>query len=262
MFKKYNNYILDLDGTIYIDGKPIKEIIKQLNMLVADGCSILFLTNNTSVNKNIYISKLLNLGLKFVDHSNILTPIDIFILYAIQNKINSAFYLLPLNVIEYIQNNNGPTHEINHPEIVLVGFDKELTYSKLQTASELINKNIPFYVTHIDYACPSLGGPIPDCGAISESIIHTTQKKPLTHFGKPSELMANYLINYLNNSSNKEAVIIGDRYYTDIKLGSLIKIDTVHVHTGEQNIIPEIGYEATYEYDNISKFIECQYIKR
>lgn len=261
MNSKYNFFILDLDGTVYVDGKPIEDIISQLNLLVFEGCNVIFLTNNTSVDKEVYVQKLTALGLKFVDHRNIITPIDIFIDYCKVNNIKNAYYLLPKLVVDNVEANSGPIHENINPEIVLVGFDKELTYPKLQRASEFINNGVPYYITHIDYTCPSALGPIPDCGAIASIILNTTEVDPVNHFGKPGKLMANHISAILNNF-NCRAVLIGDRYYTDIKLGSILKIDTVHVNTGEKNKLPEINHEPTYEFENISEFIKWQYISK
>jgi 4-nitrophenyl phosphatase len=264
MSNKYNFYILDLDGTVYVDGKPIEDIISQLNQLFLEGCTIIFLTNNTSIDKVIYVQKLIDLGLKFVKPINIITPIDIFIEYCKSKNIKNAYYLLPKLVVDNIEIISGPLQENDNPEIVLVGFDKELTYSKLQRASEFINSGIPYYITHIDYACPSTLGPIPDCGAIASTILHTTEVEPRNHFGKPGELMANHIRAILDdaNNLNNNAVLIGDRYYTDIKLGSILKIDTVHVNTGEKNKLPEIDHKPTYEFENISEFIRWQYTSK
>ncbi|MNL17816.1 hypothetical protein D3C87_1389350 [compost metagenome] len=65
-----------------------------------------------------------------------------------------------------------------------------------------------------------------------------------------------------SNYDASSAVLIGDRYYTDIKLGKLLNIDTVHVNTGEQNKSPEVNYEPTFEFQDISEFIEWQYTSK
>lgn len=260
----YNFYILDLDGTVYVDGIPIKNVISQLNQIHLEGGFVLFLTNNTSVNKDEYISKLNHLGLTFVKDRNVLTPIDIFLDYSKKQNINSCFYLLPNSVVENIILNGGPLQDVVNPEMILVGFDKELTYLKTQKACELINEGVPYYITHIDFSCPSSNGPIPDCGAIASIISHTTDKNWINHFGKPGDYMAERIISIINNCGFEyiSPVLIGDRYYTDIKLGKLINIDTVHVNTGEQNKTPEKNYEPTYEFENISEFIKWQYITK
>jgi HAD superfamily hydrolase (TIGR01450 family) len=259
---KYNFFIFDLDGTIYVDGIAIGNIISQLNQLNYEECTILFLTNNTSVDKKEYIDKLNKLGLDFVTIKNILTPIDIFLSFANDQKINTCFYLLPDKVVEDIHLLGGPKFNDINPEIVLIGFDKELTYYKTQKACELINKNIPYYITHIDYACPSSLGPIPDCGAIASMVLQTTEKKWVDNFGKPGDLMSEAILKLIKSKDLESisAVLVGDRYYTDIKLGRLINIDTVHVNTGEQNKFPEKDSHPTFEFLDVSKFIEWQYI--
>jgi HAD superfamily hydrolase (TIGR01450 family) len=260
----YKIFILDLDGTVYVDGVPIKNIISQLNKINLDEGLVLFLTNNTSVNKKDYIDKLIALGLKFVKEQNIITPIDIFLSFAKKQNVNSCFYLLPKSVIDEIEINGGPVHNLENPEMVLVGFDKELTYSKTQRACELINSSIPYYITHIDFACPSALGPIPDCGAIASLISTTTDKEWENHFGKPGDYMKERILEIIDNSpfDSSLAVLVGDRYYTDIKLGKLLNIDTVHVNTGEKNKLPEINFEPKFEFQDISKFIEWQYLNK
>lgn len=259
---KYNFFIFDLDGTIYVDGVPLNNIISQLNKLNSEGCFILFLTNNTSVNKKDYIIKLIKLGLEFVTEKNVLTPIDIFLEYSKIKKIGTCFYLLTEKVIEDIELNGGPKFNDINPDIVLVGFDKQMNYDKIQKACEFINKDISYYITHIDLACPTALGPIPDCGAIASMILNTTEKKWVNHFGKPGDLMSKVILRLINNNNlkNTSAVLVGDRYYTDIKLGRLINIDTVHVNTGEQNKFPEQDAQPTFEFLDSSKFIEWQYI--
>lgn len=257
----YKVFILDLDGTVYVDGNPILDVIAQLNKLADEGVFILFLTNNTSLNKVSYVEKLTKMGLLFVTEANIISPIDVFISYSKSQNIGSCYYLLPEKVIEFVISNGGPVANNTDPEMVLVGFDKELTYGKLQMASEFINKNVPYYITHIDYACPSSLGPIPDCGAIASLIHKTTDKRWVDHFGKPGALMARAITNILLEKGlrNEKVVLIGDRYYTDIRLGNILNVDTVHVQTGENSRSPENDSIPTFEYDNISNFIEWQY---
>ena len=72
---------------------------------------------------------------------------------------------------------------------------------------------------------------MPDCGAIGLLIEKTTGKKPFNNFGKPSDLMSNYINKILDKDSKK--IVVGDRVHTDIKLGKKIGADTVLVCTGE-----------------------------
>ena len=95
---------------------------------------------------------------------------------------------------ELIRNTRVSISDKN-PKCIIVGFDKELTYQKLETACKLINRGVPYYLSHIDYYCPSLEGNLPDCGSIGLMLEKTTGVKSEGNFGKPSELMTQYIKN-------------------------------------------------------------------
>jgi NagD protein len=124
----------------------------------------------------------------------------------------------------------GVSHSEDCPEFVLVAFDRELTSAKLEKAARLLYRGIPFYQTHIDPYCPSLAGPIPDCGAITQLLISATGVKPLMHFGKPGAAMAAALRGKLDFQGLP--LLVGDRLTTDIALGTLMGTATLLFMTG------------------------------
>lgn len=256
MIKRYKLLILDLDGTVYLNDKPLFNCIYYLNEYTQSGGRLIFLTNNTSVEKAIYLDKLLSLGLNNISENNIITPTDVFLNYCFRKKIQTCLYITTKNTLEYILEKRGPKAEYDNPEIVLIGFDKELSYSKLINASECINRGIPFYLTNIDLGCPTLNGPIPDCGAIGKLLELTTGKSKTGHFGKPGEMMGQELIHKIQNSKVNfdEVALVGDRYYTDIALGNKIGIDTVHVQTGEKSGF-DLSNVATHEFNSLTDLL-------
>ena len=72
---------------------------------------------------------------------------------------------------------------------------------------------------------------MPDCGAIGMLIEKTTGKKSINNFGKPSDLMINYINTIIDKDHNK--IVVGDRIHTDIELGKKIGAETVLVCSGE-----------------------------
>tara|TARA_R110001599_G_scaffold1889_4_gene9884 strand:- start:337978 stop:338769 length:792 start_codon:yes stop_codon:yes gene_type:complete len=253
--------ILDLDGTVYLDGNPIKNVVELLNKHHSEGVFIQFLTNNTSVSKIQYVHKLRQLSLNFVSAEHVITPLDAFLNYAEEVSVRSCYYLLPEEVILYLEQVGGPKMNSEDPDIVLIGFDKDLTYQKLQRSCELINSGISYSITHIDLACPSENGPIPDCGSIARLVESTTDKKWGMHFGKPSKKLGDIILKNLNRRriSIENTVLVGDRYYTDIALGNEIGMLTCHVQTGEINELKSNApahYRPTYEYSDLCEFIQ------
>ena len=92
--------------------------------------------------------------------------------------MEKGYILGTQNFINELNNDFGIVSSFNEAEFVLVSFDRELTYSKLENACILINRGVPFYLTHIDLSCPTENGPIPDCGAFSKLISIVTSKFP------------------------------------------------------------------------------------
>ena len=120
------------------------------------------------------------------------------------------------------------------PEIVVLAFDKELTYDRLEKASKFLQKNIPYIATHLDDRCPIEEGYIPDAGGIASLLYKTTERMPKV-FGKPNKEMLLFKLEQLKLAP-ETAVMIGDRLYTDIKMGNSAGITTCCVLSGETNL--------------------------
>jgi len=65
-------FLIDLDGTVYIEGKLIPGVHGFINSLNRLGIHFLFITNNSSRNASQYVHKLNKLGIS-VTEKNILT---------------------------------------------------------------------------------------------------------------------------------------------------------------------------------------------
>ena len=257
----YNNLILDLDGTVYLDKNPIGDVINQLNILNSKNNNIFFLTNNTSKTKNQYVDNLNALGLDFVTSFNLITPLDTFLNFSKKNKIESCYYVMPKEVKNWINTKKGPIHTKDNPDIILIGFDKELSYQKIETVSKLVNTNIPYYLTNIDLSCPTINGPIPDTGAIASLIFKTTNKKFKDSFGKPSMNLIHFIKDFFNENKIdlKKSILAGDRIYTDILLGNILNIDTLHVLSGEKTHAKNNDAYPKFEFKTLSDFLRWHY---
>ena len=251
---EYNKIFLDLDGTVYIDNNIIDNSDEQIRRLHKQGVEFYYLTNNTSADTKYYFSKLTKLDLP-VSYKSIISPINVITDW-IQKKKLSRIYVMGVNDFknELIKKTSINITEEN-PECIIVGFDKELTYKKLETACRLIHFGVPYYLSHIDYYCPSLYGNLPDCGAIGALIEKTTGIKSLGSFGKPSDLMTDYIKKIIKkNDSN---ILVGDRIHTDIEIGKKIGAKTVLVCSGEfkKNKDVEYNFENIEIQNTLSEFL-------
>ena len=127
-------------------------------------------------------------------------------------------------------------------DIVITSFDTSLTYEKLNIACRLIRNGAEYLSTHPDFNCPTEDGFIPDSGAIAAFVTASTGKTP-TYFGKPYATAIDMMCSY-TGVSKEDAVVFGDRLYTDIALGKKFGVCSVLVLSGETQPIDVEKAEA------------------
>lgn len=252
---KFSHAFLDLDGTVYVDGELIPGVLDSLIDLKKSGTQIFYMTNNTSVAVTDYYQKLADFGLP-VEDGCIITP-TLTLSEWLKNGEIDRFYSVGTSAFESeLSEFSGKKSCISNPQIVVVAFDTELNYSKLRKACHFINSGVPWVITHIDLACPSLDGPVPDCGSIARLISSTTGVDYIDHFGKPGKYMMDMIKGI--TSASPYILVAGDRLYTDIQIGVSLEATTILVCSGEyKRGIPipfESGdvwvYETLHEYLN------------
>ena len=220
----------DLDGTLYIDGSPFNGVQESLKRMLDKGFKIFFTTNNTSSTNEEYKKKLTDLSFP-VSKDCIITPIQIAKEFFIRSKFLKPYVSsLPSVREEFFLNTDFDSTQEQEPDSILIAFNKNMDYKELEKISIWINQGIPYFLTHIDYSCPSHSGPLPDCGSFGELLLKTTGIKFTDHFGKPGKYYSDYLSSKIGSY---EPIVIGDRIYTDGILGKELGAQTVIVLSGE-----------------------------
>lgn len=245
----------DLDGTIYLDGEPIGDIVNEICFLYQNGVEIRYLTNNTSVSLSYYQDKLRSLNLP-VSEQAVISPLVPLSNWLKKNNVRSFYCVGTAEFVKDIEHNSDARHDPDFPEIVLVGFDKEVNYLKLKKACEFINNGLEWHVSNMDLNCPTKNGPIPDCGSIANLISVTTGTQPKFNFGKPEQHMVEIIRREVGAFT--KVLVAGDRTYTDIKLGHKINALTVLVCSGEYSTTSDEQVpKGTHIYSTLSNFLSA-----
>jgi len=226
---------LDMDGTIYRGGRLFdvtRPFLRQLRELEI-GYS--FLTNNTSLNKTDYVSKLQRLGITATE-AEISTPADTAIAW-LRDHIPQAGTLAVLGTRSLCRQFEDAGWKIRweEPDAVVVGFDTTLTYERLCRAAYWIQQGRPFVATHPDLVCPTDEPTIlVDCGAICACLIAATGRRP-TVLGKPDPSMLLELCSR-HQLRIDEMAMVGDRLYTDMAMARKAGALSVLVLSGEATL--------------------------
>lgn len=224
----YDRIIIDLDGTVYLDDKAIEGSKEAIEVIRENNSEIRFMSNNSSSTNEKYQEKLEKIGIK-AHLPEIVISTDMVISELKERNITEVFVLGTERMKQKLK--DGEIEHSEQADMVVVGFDKELTYNKVKKACLKIQGGAEFLLAHKDLRCPTNRGFIPDAGSIGQMISSTTKKEPKKIFGKPTDEMADYL------KSDKKTLVIGDRLSTDIKLGQKMGADTILVLSGDSTRI-------------------------
>lgn len=234
MFGKYNLFLFDMDGTLYL-GDQLYDFTKELLAKIREkGKRYLFMTNNSSKSVADYVKKLAKLGIEATE-DDFITSSQATAYYLKLHHVGARLYVCGTNSLKEELRKNGfeITENLDEVDLIVMGFDTELTFKKLEDVSKLLltRDNIPYIATNPDYVCPTEFGSVPDCGSVCDMIYNATKKRPLV-IGKPEPLMPQLAMQQYGYSK-EETAVIGDRIYTDIKSGLNAGVTGVLVMSGE-----------------------------
>lgn len=228
-FQKTKYFIIDMDGTFYLDGNLIDGAMDFLARAQACGKDYFFFTNNSSNNVAVCQQKLCRMGCD-VPAEKIILSSQVTADYLTRCKPGKTVYLLGNERLTADFEAAGISLVTENPDIVVLGFDTTLTYQKLWDACRYIANGAEYIATHPDLNCPTADGFMPDTGSMMALIQASTGKKPLV-MGKPHAFTVDYLTNRLG-CQRDELCFIGDRLETDILIGQAHNIPSVLVLTG------------------------------
>ena len=234
MLKKSKLFLFDMDGTLYLGDRLYDFTQRLLSEIREQGKRYLFVTNNSSKSVSDYVKKLARLGIS-ASEEVFLTSSQATCYYLEENHKNDRLYVCGTQSLKEELRKHGfvITDKLDEVDCIVMGFDTELTFQKLEDVCKLLfaNPEIPYIATNPDYVCPTEYGSVPDCGSVCDMIYNATKLRPLV-IGKPSPLMPQLAMKKYD-CLPEETVMIGDRIYTDIKSGLNAGVQTVLVLSGE-----------------------------
>ena len=247
-------FIFDCDGVIWKGDSLIEGVPETIAMLRAMGKRLIFVTNNSTKSRAGYLKKFLGLGLE-------ITAEEVF-----SSSFAAAAYLESVNFPKdkkvYVVGEVGILEELDgvgiqylggeadgdkkvtlsagqlmehDPDVaaVVVGFDRNVNYYKIQYATLCIRENpgCQFIatntdaVTHLTDAQEWAGN-----GSMVGAIKGSTKREP-TVVGKPAPFMLDYIANKFDIRKD-QICMVGDRLDTDILFGKDGGLRTLLVLSG------------------------------
>jgi len=259
-------FIFDCDGVIWRGDKLIEGIPETIEALRAAGKKLIFVTNNSTKSREGYLKKFLSLGLN-ISAEEIYSSSYAAAAYLKSKNFptdgsKKVYVIGEIGIMEEIALANIP--HFGGPEdadakitlgkgvkmahdadvsAVIVGFDREINYYKIQYATLCIreNEDCEFIatnrdaVTHLTDAQEWAGN-----GSMVGAIAGSAAREPTT-VGKPSTFMLDDIADQFKIDKS-EICMVGDRLDTDIMFGQNGGLKTMLVLSGvtrEETLLSE-----------------------
>ncbi len=232
----YEVYVFDLDGTIYLGDDLLPGARRLVRELRARDKTVRFLSNNPTKDPEEYADKLERLGLP--------TPVDEIVNTTVtmtqwlrDNASGAVVFPIAEAPLRRALEAAGIRMSDDPAEIdvVVASYDRGFDYAKLQIAFDAIwfHRRARLVATNPDPFCPFPGGRgEPDCAAVTAAIEACTGARCEAVVGKPNPVMIETALDGVE-VDDRDCLMAGDRYATDIRMGLDLGIDTALVLTGE-----------------------------
>lgn len=231
--------LLDIDGTTLLGPRALPGARDLVAWLRASGRPHLWLTNNTSFTRAAWLDRLAAAGLSPA-RQELYTAADATIDFLQRHAPAARVDLIATAAVCAEFAAAGITIDAESADTVVLGYDTELTYAKVQRVALRLQDGAAFYATHPDATCPTPDGPIPDVGSFIALFETACGRRPRV-LGKPEATMVEGALARLGVSAG-DAVMVGDRLATDIRMANRSGIVSCLVRTG---VTSEADLEAS-----------------
>ncbi|MCS7242780.1 MAG: HAD-IIA family hydrolase [Candidatus Caldatribacterium sp.] len=231
--QRVKNFVVDLDGVVYLLNTPIPENVEFLRRARLRGFRMAFLTNNTFLLREGYMEKLRSMGIE-ARVEEIFSSAFVTAECLRRERPHARVYAIGEEGLKEELKRAGlrilPRFSPKGADFVVVGLDRRFTFQKMKIALDFLLRGAQLVGTNPDPTYPMESGVIPGAGAILASLECASGRKARV-IGKPSPEILLFVLDALGFRP-EETAIVGDRIDTDVLLGKNCGVSTILVLTG------------------------------
>lgn len=255
-----DSVLFDCDGVIWRGDQAINGASEVINLLKKNGKKVFFVTNNSSKTRKLYADKMSLMGFNVTEDEVFGTAYCCAVYLRTVCKLQGKVYLIgtpamktELEAVGIQQTGVGPDPVTGKqadwanvpldPEVkaVVVGFDEQFNYMKLNRAMQYLNQGCLFVGTNRDSRLPLEGGKaVPGTGCLLQAVEAAAQRQAQT-VGKPNQFMFDCVASQYG-LERERCLMVGDRLDTDILLGSNCGLKTLLTLTGVSTVAEAQGH--------------------
>jgi len=223
------SYLIDMDGVIVRGSELVPGADVFLKRLHDRDIKFLILTNNPLYTPIDLQHRLRRIGIDITaDH--IYTSAMATAQFLKGQTPNATVFVIGESGLTTALHEAGFVLTEHDPDYVVLGETNTYSYERITQAVRLVQRGARFIATNPDPVGPTEAGIVPACGAVAALVQTATGIAPY-FVGKPNPLMMRTALRYLGEHS-ENAIMVGDRMDTDIRVGIESGLETILVLTG------------------------------
>ena len=241
----YDQFILDLDGCVWIGDEPTPRAVEAVEALRGAGKNVAYATNDPRSATEDYVARLWKIGIRASMSDVVTVGGALQHLLAETRSGRTAFVIgtdaLRRHVTEAGLKILNGTDLASRAEVVIVGGTEELVYEDLRVASLAARRGADFLATARDPTYPQPDGLWPGTGAILAAV-ELASGETAEIVGKPEPQL---MFTALDRLGEGRTLVVGDRVDTDMAAAAAAKLDAALVLSGGTKPEALNGFEPT-----------------
>ena len=229
---RYDQFIFDLDGCVWIGDEPTPGALEALETLRAAGKRVAYATNDPRGATEDYVARLWRIGIKASLRDVVTVGGATQHLLAETRTGRTAFVIGTPALRKHVEDAglkvlNG-TDLASRAEVVVVGGTEQLVYDDLRNAALAVRRGADFLATARDPTYPQPDGLWPGTGAIVAAVEVASGGTAET-VGKPEPQL---MLTALDRLGDGRTLVAGDRIDTDLAAAAAAGLDSALVLSG------------------------------
>jgi glycerol-1-phosphatase len=227
----YDAALLDLDGVVYLGGKPIPCAAGALADAAARGMKRAYVTNNASRSPNAIAAQLRSMGVAATAADIVTSAQAAAHLLADRLPAGAAVLVVGGTGLRLAVRERGlrpVTAAAERPLAVVQGYAPDISYGLLAEAALAIRAGAFYVASNADATLPTPRGLAPGNGSLVQVLVTATGQEPVVA-GKPEPPLH---AESVQRVGAKRPLVVGDRLDTDIEGAVRGGADSLLVLTG------------------------------
>ena len=240
---RYDQFILDLDGCVWVGGEPTPGAVEALEALRTERKRIAFATNNAYESGEDLVAQLWKVGIKASLGDVVTVGGAMQHVLAERHSGRTAFVIGTPAMLRHVADAGlkvlNATDLASRAEVVVVAGTTELVYDDLRNAVQAVLRGADLLATARDPTYPQPDGHWPGTGAVLAAVEYAT-KATAELVGKPEPQLFRTALERLGEG---RTLVVGDRVDSDLAAAAAAGLEAAFVLSGGGDRTALDGFE-------------------